>query len=326
MGSTSPRGGDDDDSHGFFTSHKPHFFKIILDKTIREGKLEIPRKFVRKYGNSLPNSVLLSVPSGADWHVELSKHDGHVCFENGWREFADYYSLEYGHLLVCEYNGNSKFNVLVFDKSATEIYYCKEPKHKHVGEPSREPKMGRNEDDVSVEMSDNFTINHRLRARSPVPCPRSKKRTTAQQFGLDGGETSTGLKSKDTGADEGKWVPRSQKITKAVQRANGFKSENPYFKVFIQPGYAHGKSGLHVPKMFVSKYMKQQSMDTMLIVEDKSWPVRLAFYKSNTGKIVRGSGAFIRDNALQVGDVCVFELIDTEVSALKVSIFRHSGC
>ncbi|KAF5739214.1 hypothetical protein HS088_TW12G00415 [Tripterygium wilfordii] len=130
--------------------------------------------------------------------------------------------------------------------------------------------MGRNEDDVSVEMSDNFTINHRLRARSPVPCPRSKKRTTAQQFGTN--------------------------------------------------------CNHHVPKMFVSKYMKQQSMDTMLIVEDKSWPVRLAFYKSNTGKIVRGSGAFIRDNALQVGDVCVFELIDTEVSALKVSIFRHSGC
>ncbi|XP_038718041.1 B3 domain-containing transcription factor VRN1-like isoform X2 [Tripterygium wilfordii] len=307
MGSTSTRGGGDDDSHG----HKPHFFKIILDETIREGKL-IPRKFVRKYGDSLPNSVLLTVPGGVDWHVELSKRDDHVWFENGWEKFADYYSLEYGHFLVFEYQGNRKFNVLIFDKSAIEIYYLEEPKH--VGEPPKEPKIERNANDVS--------INRRARARSPVPGPRSQKRKTVQQF--DVGETSTGLKSKG-GADERKWVPRSQKITKAVQRANGFKSENPYFKIFIQPSYVGGQSDMSLPKTFVSKYMKQQSLDTMLTVEDKSWPVRLASYKSNSGKIGLGGRSFVKENALQIGDVCVFELINTEVSALKVTIFRSSG-
>ncbi|MBA0688364.1 hypothetical protein Goari_006160, partial [Gossypium aridum] len=109
-----------------FTPKTPHFFKIILDANIRDKKLEIPGKFVRKYGNGLSNSVLLTVPSGDTWHVELTKSDGIVWLQNGWQEFSEYFSLKYGHLLVFKYEGNGKFLVLIFDTSASEIEYpCK---------------------------------------------------------------------------------------------------------------------------------------------------------------------------------------------------------
>ncbi|KAG8474659.1 hypothetical protein CXB51_031176 [Gossypium anomalum] len=109
-----------------FTPKTPHFFKIILDANIRDKKLEIPGKFVRKYGNGLSNSVLLTVPSGDTWHVELTKSDGIVWLQNGWQEFSEYFSLKYGHLLVFKYEGNGKFLVLIFDTSASEIDYpCK---------------------------------------------------------------------------------------------------------------------------------------------------------------------------------------------------------
>ncbi|KAL4368934.1 hypothetical protein GQ457_05G018850 [Hibiscus cannabinus] len=59
----------------------------------------IPKKIVKEYGNELSSSVLLTVPSGDTWHVELTKSDSAVWLQNGWQEFFEFYSLEIGHLL-----------------------------------------------------------------------------------------------------------------------------------------------------------------------------------------------------------------------------------
>ncbi|XP_048228269.1 B3 domain-containing transcription factor VRN1-like [Ricinus communis] len=84
----------------------------------------ITRRFVRRYGNDLSTPVVLKVPSGAKWEVELVKHDGEIWLQNGWQEFLKYYSLDHGFFLVFKYNQrNYNFNVIIFDKSAIEIDY-----------------------------------------------------------------------------------------------------------------------------------------------------------------------------------------------------------
>ncbi|KAB1669453.1 hypothetical protein E1A91_D03G020300v1 [Gossypium mustelinum] len=110
-------------SHLKFISSSPYFLKIILQDTIQNGKLGIPRKFVKNHGNSMSSPAMLSVPSGAVWKVELTKSDGKIWLENGWLEFSNHYSLDIGHLLVFRYDGNSNFRVIIFDKSASEIQY-----------------------------------------------------------------------------------------------------------------------------------------------------------------------------------------------------------
>ncbi|CAN1170425.1 Putative B3 domain-containing protein Os03g0621600 [Linum perenne] len=69
-----------------------HFFKIILESTILDNKLMIPRKFISKFGDKLLRSATLEVPSGDKWEVEL-------------------------------YKGHSSFEVVIFDTTATEIEY-----------------------------------------------------------------------------------------------------------------------------------------------------------------------------------------------------------
>ncbi|XP_050211274.1 B3 domain-containing transcription factor VRN1-like [Mercurialis annua] len=105
----------------------PRFFKIILDRTIRDEKLGIPKKFVRLYGKHLSSHVvLLKVCNGESWKIELNKCDDEIWLQNGWQEFADRYGLAHGHLLVFEFHRkitSQYFNVLIFDKSATEIDY-----------------------------------------------------------------------------------------------------------------------------------------------------------------------------------------------------------
>jgi hypothetical protein len=51
----------------------------------------------------------------------LEKANGDIWFNDGWQDFMEFHSLYYGYFLVIGYKGNSKFHVLVFDNTATEI-------------------------------------------------------------------------------------------------------------------------------------------------------------------------------------------------------------
>ena len=55
--------------------------------------------------------------------MELEKVNKNVWFCDSWKDFVEYHSICYGYLLVFKYQGNSNFNVLVFDKTTTEIQY-----------------------------------------------------------------------------------------------------------------------------------------------------------------------------------------------------------
>ncbi|XP_057980061.1 uncharacterized protein LOC131165912 isoform X3 [Malania oleifera] len=100
-----------------------NFFKIISPDDVRDGKLRFPPKFVRKYGKKLSNPVLVKVPNGSIWKVELMKCDGGVWLQNGWREFSKYYSISQGHFLIFKYEGFSRFLVIICDMTASEIEY-----------------------------------------------------------------------------------------------------------------------------------------------------------------------------------------------------------
>ncbi|XP_058180021.1 B3 domain-containing transcription factor VRN1-like [Rhododendron vialii] len=127
MVSKSHRRQSGDDGSNPSSSHEvkvaPHFFKIIHSSGVPHQKLRIPLKFISQYGKNVGNHVFLKVPSGAVWKVELERSNGVVWMCNGWKEFAKYYSIGFGHLLVFRYDGNCNFNVLIFDTSASEIAY-----------------------------------------------------------------------------------------------------------------------------------------------------------------------------------------------------------
>ena len=67
--------------------------------------------------------MFLKIPNGAVWKVGLMRGDDEVWIQSGWQEFAEYYSIGYGHFLVFRHDGDSTFRVLIFDKTASEIEY-----------------------------------------------------------------------------------------------------------------------------------------------------------------------------------------------------------
>ena len=58
---------------------------------------------------------------------------------------------------------------------------------------------------------------------------------------------------------------------------------------------------------------------------DEQWPVRCTYDPlRHTMKIHKGFRTFRKENNLEAGDVCVFELIKNEAAEFKVSVFHAS--
>jgi hypothetical protein len=83
----------------------------------------IPDEFITRFGNELGNVAKITVPDGRQWDMELKKCGNGVFLCNKWQEFAEYYSIGYGCYLDFKYEGNSEFNVVIYDATSVEICY-----------------------------------------------------------------------------------------------------------------------------------------------------------------------------------------------------------
>ncbi|XP_028777082.1 B3 domain-containing transcription factor VRN1-like [Neltuma alba] len=128
-----------------------HFFKIILPTTILDKRLRVPKTFVNHHGEDFSPVITLRDPNAREWKIglEKSEEDGDVWFSEGWDKFLEYYSITNEHFLVFRYEGDSRFHVLIFDMSGSEIQY-----------PSQIPSPERNQVASSESSKSNDHDHH----------------------------------------------------------------------------------------------------------------------------------------------------------------------
>ena len=143
----------------------------------------------------MANPVFLKPPDGTEWKVDWTNHDGGILFEKGWKEFATYYSLDHGHLMLFEYKETSHFEVHIFGMSGLEIDY---PFHDQIS-------------DDSVEILNELPPRCRGRPKKRLKPPMSSPSTSR--------ELRSSMKTRDV---EGS--PNPQKLTQCV-KTEGSQSE-----------------------------------------------------------------------------------------------------
>ncbi|KAL4595973.1 hypothetical protein ACB092_12G130600 [Castanea dentata] len=269
-----------EDGPADLTTKAPHFVKMSMPQSLREGKLLIPKKFIAKYGVDLSNMAFLMIPNGTTWKVKLTKRDGEVWFENGWCKFASCHGLTLGHLLVFRYEGNSHFYVLIFDATATEIDY---PLDDQLQVRRLEDSES---DDNSVKIIDGF-----------MPSQKTRE--------IDGGVgTSTSRRRL-----KGKAVVNDEEY-KALENSQELMTTNGEAENLSLP---HGIINYLPREGFTKDYTKGSILTIKLQVMDRLWLVKLYIYEGmnrTSSCVVSASwSAFVRENKLRVGDVCVFEVI-----------------
>ncbi|KAE9600057.1 hypothetical protein Lal_00045912 [Lupinus albus] len=112
------RGNGDENSRSWVEDiYWTHFKALHFAQFLRTGfdqHLVLPKTFSDNL-KKLPENVELRGPSGVVWNVGLTSKDDTVFFMNGWRQFVKDHSLKENDFLVFKYNGESLFDVLVFD-------------------------------------------------------------------------------------------------------------------------------------------------------------------------------------------------------------------
>ncbi|TYH37966.1 hypothetical protein ES332_D12G077200v1 [Gossypium tomentosum] len=208
--------------------------------------------------------------------------DEKLHLQNGWREFAEHYLLEFGSFVVFRYEGNDRFHVLIFDKSASEIDY---------------PYTSTEDDDGDGDGDDHISVGV-IAARPSVKtevlsCPQKLTDTEKAQ---------------------------------AVQIASAFKStEHPVFMVLMRPSSLCYKYRMVIPLDFALKFLPKHNCNlTLCNSAGKTWP--MMFYRNTESKklsaqLYGGWKTFVKDNRINVGDICVFELIRQPEILMKVQIY-----
>ncbi|XP_061340028.1 B3 domain-containing protein Os11g0197600-like [Gastrolobium bilobum] len=368
------------------------FFKIILPTSLQDGKLMIPKKFTGKYGGEMSNPVFLKPPDGTEWEVFWSRKDGYIWLQKGWKEFATYYSLKHGHMVLFEYKKTSHFEDnldQISDDDSVKISDELPPCHKtRMKSPTSSPQPckklttgtsrgvkrrateqnlphhvqieGTNYDefkfasvkkesdedmggttehdnldqnqihDDSVRSLDETPPCRMARQKAPMPCPKPCKRLRTGTSG-DVERRSTlrklpqrvQIKSNQfheemDGTTEGLKVEQStSKSTEALKKTTTFRSKKPSFTIVMKPSYVD-RHCLHVPVQFAKKYLKKKERIILLqVLDGGTWHCSYS-----QGKIVAGWKKFVSENNLKVGDVCLFELTNSQGLSLQVQILQ----
>ncbi|KAB1207422.1 B3 domain-containing transcription factor VRN1 [Morella rubra] len=268
-----------------------HFFKIILPSTLADKKLMIPERFAGNIGDELSTIATLTLPSGRVWQVGLKKDEKKIWFHEGWQDFVKSNSVGYGYFLVFRYEGNSNFYVLVFDTTATEIQYG-------LGKSSELEDPG-----DSMELDDTKKSRQGILNKTEMSTKNEDR------------ETSVREKLSSTSSKTRRMMCRGRE--RAIKAARMLKPKAPSFISVLRPY-------LYVPAGFACKYLRQHQIAILKIADGQQWSTKYRPQTPSSSAVRIGEGwtEFSRENNLEKGDVCVFELIQMKPVVLNVSIFR----
>ncbi|ESW14855.1 hypothetical protein PHAVU_007G022900 [Phaseolus vulgaris] len=274
-----------------------HFFKIILETNVE--RIKLPNKFTNRYGGSLPNPVSLRASDFKEWVVYWTEKNGEVWFEKGWKEFAENYSLSYGYFVVFKYSGTSQIDVLILDKSALEL------------------------DCLS---SANASVN-------PVNATEKEQNARPVASSMSGNCLN---------------LPRTLKARKI---SNKFKSKHPYFTLVIEPSNLEENASVNLnmkslfdqfiigimsffltvvccfTQKYVPKFLDNMNCEKNVVLQmanrsSYAWYVKLLSGGDRYDRFSSGWSIFAKESKLEVGDICIFELVEPAGPLLRVHVFR----
>ncbi|MCL7033074.1 hypothetical protein MKW94_010526 [Papaver nudicaule] len=232
------------------------------------------------------NRAILEGPSGSQWPVKLCKTEKGTFMQDGWQDFVRYYSLWDNEFLIFRYDGNMNFNVVILHKSGCEREYAFPMKNRMVGRWSRKR-------DGSTEIS-SARVCQRDSGIEAVADKRIKREDIPMLIPLDS-------ESREKKIIE-------DKKAELKKLAESFSSIHPYFTAQMVLTNVIRNFVLNIQREFAKKYLPSTNAKIFLRnPRGKCFTVN--FINDKRYYFAGGWSAFVRENKLKLGDICVFELV-----------------
>ncbi|KAK3015140.1 hypothetical protein RJ639_006290 [Escallonia herrerae] len=308
------------------------FFQFLSGRF--DQQLAIPKKFSSNLREKLAESVALKGPSGATWTVGLTTSGDTLLLKEGWKKFVEDHSLEEDDVLIFRYNGNSLFDVLMFDhRSLCEkeaSYFVKKCGHLELesGCPTKKGPGTFEVMDDSSQDAVGSTPSKKLKKHDtwtslPVAKrPEANARTRREAINAEKISGSTAWAYPIQYVSKRRSVTEEEK-ERALQTAHA-ASTQASFLIVMRPSHVYKGFYLSIPAEWASAHLSRKRHDVILHVGENTWVTKYVKRSSGGGGLASGWKKFAVENFLEESDVCLFELATGTNDALNLDarIFR----
>ncbi|KAK8444602.1 hypothetical protein SEVIR_9G164400v4 [Setaria viridis] len=291
----------------------------------------LPDKLALHFRGKISRSIKLESRSGHTFDVQVANSNlGRLALQSGWELFVSAHDLKMLDFLVFKYDGISRMKVLIFDASGCEkVPPCFVTKNDINGTQSKEE---------SIDVSSNY-------ANIPMKTPETKKKAGKQRDGskiVNTGSSSSSSESSggSTSSQEHEAhsvpsyiVPQRTNLTnvqkkKLKEKVGAICSEIPIYVCVMKKNNISGRyQDMPFSGKYSDEYLPFKERKLMLRHQGESWQV-MCRVQVRRGprkfqKLCKGWARFACDNNLQLGDLCLFELLKTKKYTMNVHIIRE---
>ncbi|XP_062208972.1 putative B3 domain-containing protein Os03g0621600 [Phragmites australis] len=291
-----------------------YFFKVMLGDF--RHQMTIPHKFVRRFRKKIQGTVKIKVCNGNTCNVVVANYPNKLVLEGGWGTFVSTHNIRLGDFLVFRYNGNFQFEVLIFDTSccvkessnvAGNICYHVQQRHRDLIEISSDSddhqpmKSARSEEPTPIQKKGSNQCN-----KMNISLPTSH----LSLFGNNRTHTITHLTPM-----------QSMKVEKKVRAVC---PDIPMFgTVMTKSNITRHPCYLGFCKKYANQFLPWEDQIGKLQLNGKLWQVQFRITNKNLRRLSVGWKEFVSDNRLQIGDICLFELLKNKMRlTMNVHIVR----
>lgn len=324
---------------------RPHFL-LGFDPSFCSERLNIPCNFVKYMEGTSPGTAVLVGPSGNSWFVNLILAENGLFLIDGWSDFVKDHFLEHGDSIVFRYDGDLNFTLQVFDRSMCEKQgaftaqssqdvskydsnvvkkrerersalldsiiegvpkkmRCSQLQSNSVSDPHENHTNFVSAEDWVQQADGNSNMNNAITIALPLTAvPRDY--------------TDPSARSRATKLDMLLSASEAERI------AQSFKSSYPSFLKVMKRFNISGSYTLNVPYQFATEHLPKCKVKIVLRnLKGDSWTVNsIPTTKVQTSHTFCGGWlSFVRDNNIDIGDICIFELMhkfELQVRILRV--------
>lgn len=290
------------------------YFLVKFNPLSCSYMLKVPPKFVENMEGYTCGTVSLEGPSGDIWHASLMKHADDLCIYEGWQSFVRDHFLEDGDSLLFGYEGDLQFVVQVFDQSSCEkeaasTAQCSQDQSKRNNLKAKKRETVENIAGYARKKMRSSQVPQGNVASMGMTSETSRLSTLAEYVSGPSKNpvTVAGPSGKNSDLNHGLLsAPEADRIAKA------FTSLYPTFTKVMKRFNVSGSYTLNIPYQFSMAHLPKCKVKLILRNEDgESWVINsIPNTRVQTSHTFCGGWlSFVRDNTINMGDICIFELV-----------------
>ncbi|KAH6834547.1 hypothetical protein C2S53_011340 [Perilla frutescens var. hirtella] len=306
----------------------------------------IPCNFVKYMEGTAPGTAVLVGPSGNSWFAHLILVENGLFLNDGWADFVKDHFLEHGDSIVFRYEGDLNFTLQIFDRSMCEkqaAFTAQSSQDVSKYDSNVVKKRERERSTLLDSIIEGVPKKMRCSQLHPDSmCDTHENHTNlvnAEDW-MQQADGNNNVKNAITVALPLAAVPRDyadpsarSRTTKldmllsaseAERLAQSFKSSYPSFLKVMKRFNISGSYTLNVPYQFATEHLPKCKVKIVLRnIRGESWTVNsIPTTKVQTSHTFCGGWlSFVRDNNIDIGDICIFELMhkfELQVRILRV--------